>query len=213
MSSAAKILSLFLLIQAGLFWGGSRSEVVPPTPVLKQIESSEPGWNKIYEGEVDADQQVVLKADATLIRVYQQQASPLRASLYIASFVSQRSGRAPHSPQNCLPGAGWTWKNRALRRFRSKAAANRLRSIVMSCRRAIARALSTTGINRATVQWPAKYWGKIYVVLDAIRLNRTDSSLVRVMVDVQNNDVEAADRAALDFMSKSYKNIRKQLPS
>jgi len=44
-----------------------------------------------------------------LLRVYQnadQPEPPL--DLFIAYFPSQRTGDTIHSPQNCIPGAGWT---------------------------------------------------------------------------------------------------------
>ena len=59
----------------------------------------------------------------------------------------------------------------------------------------------------------SEYWAKAYVVLDAMGSNRTDSALVRVMVGVRDNDVEAADKAALHFMKNSFRDIQKQLPS
>ena len=51
------------------------------------------------------------------------------------------------------------------------------------------------------------------MIVDSIRSSRTDSALVRVIVNVQNGDVAAADRAAQDFIRKSYLDIRKQLPA
>ena len=32
-------------------------------------------------------------------------------SLFIGYFASQRTGQTMHSPQNCLPGAGWTFES------------------------------------------------------------------------------------------------------
>jgi hypothetical protein len=56
----------------------------------------------------------VLKADDILNRVYCSAASPDcaqtgrgSANLFVAGFRTQRTGKAPHSPKNCLPGSGW----------------------------------------------------------------------------------------------------------
>src|ERR1039458_6324331 len=51
--------------------------------------------------------QDVLRADDTLSRDYVNLAATAKASLLIAFFKTQRYGQAPHSPKNCLPGAGW----------------------------------------------------------------------------------------------------------
>jgi EpsI family protein len=40
----------------------------------------------------------------------------------------------------------------------------------------------------------SEYWGKIYMVLDAMRLNRTDSALVRVTTPLYPNKAEAERR-------------------
>src|SRR5665811_1534697 len=49
----------------------------------------------------------VLKADDTLNRIYLSPARNANAYLFIAFFKTQRTGQAPHSPKNCLPGNGY----------------------------------------------------------------------------------------------------------
>jgi EpsI family protein len=49
-----------------------------------------------------------LKADDTLNRLYVSPSGTHEAYFFIAFFKTQRDGQAPHSPKNCLPGAGWT---------------------------------------------------------------------------------------------------------
>jgi EpsI family protein len=58
----------------------------------------------------------------------------------------------------------------------------------------------------------SEYSAKGYVVLDALRDNRTDSALVRVIVPVIENDVDRAMAAATDFVKVSFGSIRRQLP-
>ena len=70
-----------------------------------------------------------------------------------------------------------------------------------------------TGINRAIVRSPASIKAKFWVVADAIRLNRTDTALVRVIVPISNGDSASAQRSAVDFVQKSYHTIRGFLPS
>ena len=47
----------------------------------------------------------MLRADDALNRTYVSQDQA--ATLFVAYFGSQRAGVNPHSPKNCLPGAGW----------------------------------------------------------------------------------------------------------
>jgi hypothetical protein len=49
----------------------------------------------------------------------------------------------------------------------------------------------------------SEYWGKIYTVVDAVRLNRSDGSMVRVTVPFGSADPEAernAEQTALEFV-------------
>src|SRR5260221_14709950 len=64
------------------------------------------GWKMIKEGYVDAETQAVLKADDTLTRTYASPKYQLPPNLFVAFFKTQRTGKTPHSPKNCLPGAG-----------------------------------------------------------------------------------------------------------
>jgi EpsI family protein len=41
----------------------------------------------------------------------------------------------------------------------------------------------------------SEYWGKLYTVVDAIRYNRTDAALVRVVAPVAEQGVDAVARA------------------
>jgi EpsI family protein len=201
------------LIQAGLFWGCSRSELVPPRTNLRQIARTHGGWQMTYETEIDKDQQEILKADDTVYRFYQRPDSPIRASLFIASFLSQRSGRAPHSPKNCLPGAGWAPTESE---FRKVPVDNRAEPIEVN------RYIIEKGESKQVVYYwyqsrdravASEYWAKFFVAFDAMKLNRTDSALVRVIADVPGGDTAQAEAAVLDFIKRAYPEIRKQLPA
>ena len=55
---------------------------------------------------IDDESLGVLGVDDYLNRVYGRP-SIAPVSLYIGYYASQRQGDTIHSPQNCLPGAGW----------------------------------------------------------------------------------------------------------
>ncbi len=59
------------------------------------------------DAPLDQETLDVLKADDILSRIYQNQKTGAVASLFVAYFETQRTGKAPHSPKNCLPGSGW----------------------------------------------------------------------------------------------------------
>src|SRR5436309_8278266 len=106
-SNYIRILSAALLLQAALFYGTSRGENVPNVRPLRDFPREMGGWIMAQEGYVDAETQAVLKADDTLTRSYANLKYAARPSLFVAYFQTQRTGKAPHSPKNCLPGSGW----------------------------------------------------------------------------------------------------------
>ena len=46
----------------------------------------------------------------------------------------------------------------------------------------------------------SEYWGKVYTVLDSVRLRRSDGAMVRVTVPIGNSEAKA-EEAAIEFAS------------
>ena len=151
----------------------------------------------------------VLQADDLLYRVYNN--GTRNASLFVAGFKSQRNGKAPHSPKNCLPGSGWlpvSNSETAVETPRGKIPVNRYiiaygshRQLVMYWYQSRDRAVAS------------EYEAKLWVMVDSMRLNRTDTALVRVVVDIPDGDETASDRYALDFIQSFYTDLLDYLPA
>ena len=61
----------------------------------------------------------------------------------------------------------------------------------------------------------SEYWGKIYTVLDALRTNRTDAALVRVICPVQGTDDSAksySETQAIEFVKSFYPLLASYIP-
>jgi EpsI family protein len=61
----------------------------------------------------------------------------------------------------------------------------------------------------------SEYLGKIYTVLDAVRMNRTDAALVRIISPVPSLDVQghdAAEKAAINFVQSVFPLLSQYLP-
>ena len=65
------------------------------------------GWSGTDQ-IIDEETLKILKPSDYLLRVYQNPQETQDITLFIPYYRSQRAGEAPHSPQHCLPGAGWT---------------------------------------------------------------------------------------------------------
>ena len=58
-----------------------------------------------------------------------------------------------------------------------------------------------------------EYKAKFWVMADAIRLNRTDTALVRVIVPLVDRDEAQAQATATDFVKSFYSTLLDYLPS
>ncbi len=213
LTRAGQILTVLLLAQAAAFYGLSRAEVLPVAPPLAGLSKVIGTWSTFQEGVVEKEVQDVLKADDTLTRSFSSPKFRTSVGLFVAAFRSQRNGKAPHSPKNCLPGSGWVQNEQS---FAKLTIPGRGEPIVVN------RYVVQKGDDKSlVVYWyqsrdrvvASEYSAKGYVVLDALRDNRTDSALVRVIVPVANGDVDQAMVAATDFIQAAYTPIRRQLPA
>jgi EpsI family protein len=131
----------------------------------------------------------VLRVDDYLNRVYREQAGKPIA-LYIAYYKSQRTGETIHSPKNCLPGAGWQPVEAGYTRV----------ALPDGGAAKVNRYVIEKGLDRQLVLYwyqshgriiASEYAAKVYMVEDALRLNRTDSALVRVVTDMAPDSKQA----------------------
>lgn len=153
--------------------------------------------------------------DDYLTRAY---VTPERSAvgLYIGYYGSQRQGDTMHSPLNCIPGAGWQPVSHTLLPVSVAANASAPASEVVVNRYVIEKGLD----RQLVVYWyqshgrvvASEYWGKYYLVRDAIRLNRTDGALVRVIVPIGKDGEASAERLAVRFVKSLFPVLGGYLP-
>jgi EpsI family protein len=211
-SRAALAATVLLVAQAAVLYSSVRPEMVPDSSPLSQLPLNLGTWNFFDEGVVDDETKDVLKADDLLLRFYRDSVTGQEGSLFVAAFRSQRNGKAPHSPKNCLPGSGWT----QLSSDKYPIDVGNAAPIVVN------RYIVQHDDDRSLVLYwyqsrdrvvASEYTAKFWVVADAIRLNRTDTALVRVVVPILNGDTAAATRAGVSFVQGFFGPLRRILPS
>ena len=170
-------------------------------------------WQLRQEGAIEKEILDMLRADDVLSRIYVEPASGRVAGLFVAYFRSQRAGQAPHSPKNCLPGAGWI------------PTASEVIQIPIAGRREpirVNRYVVARGLEKSVVVYwyqsrqrvvASEYEAKVRLVLDAIRYNRTDTALVRVVVPVGEGDETQAGTVAAEFVRALFPVLSRYLPS
>ena len=133
------------------------------------------------------------------------------AGLFVAWFQSQRAGASqPHSPKVCLPAAGWTPVVTGEITLDIAAGAITVnRYIVVNHGQRDVVLYWYQGPRRVTAgEWQAKLWS----MADALRDHRTDTALVRVVVQSGVGGDRAATNAAAGFARSLYPLLRANLP-
>jgi EpsI family protein len=120
-------------------------------------------------------------------------------TLFIAYFPTQRTGQAIHSPQNCLPGAGWTFESKGLANLTGPQGKRiQVGEYVISDGRSRQEVLYWYRSHGRSIA--SDYLAKLYTLLDSIRYNRTDAALIRVITPLAaGEDQNAAHQRAVSF--------------
>ncbi|MGE5644444.1 MAG: exosortase C-terminal domain/associated protein EpsI [Acidobacteriota bacterium] len=208
----ARVLTLALVAQLIGVFAVSRKEIVPPARPLAEFPRTLGGWSLAQEGSVEKEIMDVLRADDVLTRNYTAPGNRT-ANLFVAYFKSQRTGQAPHSPKNCLPGSGWVPSESGMMDIAVPGRSEPIR---------VNRYVVSRGEDQSLVLYwyqsrdraiASEYRAKLYLVEDAIRYNRTDTALVRVVVPVAGSDIAGATATAADFVKAFFTPLRQYLPS
>jgi EpsI family protein len=194
---------LVLLLVGGAFvniWE-HLGEVQVQRKDLKDFPRRIGAWEQTgVDQQFDSETMSILRASDYLLRDYRGDDGRV-ANFYVGYYVSQREGATYHSPLNCLPGSGWVMGDPAKITIRPSG-----REPFIANRYLI----QNGGQKELLIYWyqgrgrsvASEYWGKIYTVLDSVRLRRSDGAMVRVMTPVSQSE-PAALEAASDLAAKA----------
>ena len=169
----------------------SHGEPVMPSHPLASLPMAIGAWDG---RELPIEQRLLdaVGVDDHVSRAYLDHQNP-PVLLYIGYYKSQRTGTTIHSPKNCLPGAGW-----------QPVSSGKIMVPLPGGKNAPVNLYTIEkGLERQSVLYwyqshgriiASEYWAKIYMVLDAIRLNRTDSALVRVSTPLSPGGKQSQQR-------------------
>lgn len=203
---------IFVLLFGGIFinWFEQRGEAHVERKTLSDFPFNLGEWRQRGD-EIRFGEQTesVLKTTDYTMREYFLPNGRL-ANVYVGYYASQRTGATYHSPQNCLPGAGWVMKEPE----RIKITTDSGKTFEAN------RFIIENGIYKEVlIYWyqgrgravASEYNDKIYTVLDSILRRRSDGSMVRVMTSVGDSETEATE-AAVKLSAELAENLDKFIP-
>jgi EpsI family protein len=195
-----------LVVNAWEYLGEARVERKQLREFPKQIGTWEQtGGDEQFNKETLA----VLRASDYLLRNYRG-TDGRTVNFYVGYYASQRDGATYHSPLNCLPGSGWVMsepgKITITPTGRPSFVANKY--LIQNGDHKELLVYWYQGRGRAVA---SEYWGKIYTVVDSVRLRRSDGAMVRITTSL-DSDEPAALQAAINRAAEVGANSSTILP-
>jgi EpsI family protein len=173
---------VLLLLGAGAYAARAGStETAVDRVDLNQLPLTLDTWHGADTEPLADDVVAKLGVDDYLNRFYSRPGGPPIA-VYAGYYGSQRQGDTIHSPQNCLPGAGWQPVESGRQVLGHGGAAVEVNRYVIA-----------KGLNKQVVfYWyqgrgrvvASEYANKLFLMADAARLGRTNGGLVRLISPV-----------------------------
>jgi exosortase D (VPLPA-CTERM-specific) len=210
-----QIVALFVILLCGgvfINWFEGRGELQIGRLPLREIPAELGEWRqKGSDTRFSEQTESVLRTTDYVMRDYVLPHKGRAANLYVGYYASQRAGATYHSPQNCLPGAGWEMKSPELVEIKTPNGktffANRY--IVQNGDYRAVLIYWYQGRGRITAN---EYADKVYTVLDSLWRQRSDAAMVRVMTTTGVKDEAESLRVALDLSAQLADNLSPYVP-
>lgn len=188
----------------------SHGEPILPRQSLEKLPYIVGDW-KGSETPLDSETlKVVAVTDYANRRYFSPNEMPV--DLYIGYYASQRTGDTIHSPKNCLPGSGWDPIQSGYTTI-PVAGGQKIK---------VNQYVIALGLDKQLVfYWyqgrgrviASEYWGKFWMIDDAIMRNRTDGALVRVITQINGDDLSQAHDRLQKFTQILYPMLSKFIPN
>ena len=187
---------------------------IAPRPLRAPLQTVSSSFGEYLAGgdlTISDEERRVAGMDEYIYRIYR--ADSLRQfSVYVGFYEKQFSGKAIHSPKNCLPGAGWEPLQSSIQEIATPAGSGRFN-----------RYLIQKGPERALVLYwyqgrdrieASEYLVKWQLLRDSAIQRRSDEALVRVLVPISTEMTEeAADELARRIASQLIPQLEAALPA
>lgn len=188
------------------------ADLIPKSEPLSDVPRVIGQWQGT-DTPIDDETLHVLGNGRFLSRLYRAAERDQIIGLFIAYFPTQRTGSTMHSPRNCLPGSGWMFE----------ASHYLYLSDSMGKKQNVGEYVIANGSNRDfVIYWyqahghsiANEYKARFYMVADALRTNRSDGALVRVVTPIDPHEsLTVAQTRAERFTEQLMPSLPRFIPN
>ena len=177
---------------------------------LKDFPQTIGAWQRTGNDQIlDDETMKVLRASDYLLRDFRKPEGQV-ANLYVGYYATQRTGATYHSPLNCLPGSGWQLSEPGKATIALPDGSSFIANKYV---------IKSGDYKSLMIYWyqgrgrnvASEYWGKIYTVVDSVRLRRSNGAMVRVTVPIGDSEA-SAEQAAIEFASAASSVLPQYVP-
>jgi len=165
--------------------------------------------------QIDPDVYAALNLSDYFLGDYLAEGDGVPVNFYVAFYAAQKFGASSHSPSNCIPGGGWRILSSEIRRLPV--------AWIDDHPLEVSRIVIQKGADRALVYYWFDERGrdltevtsvKWHLLLDSLRLHRTDGALIRVVSPITGPGGEAAAERRMDaFVARANPALAQHLPA
>jgi EpsI family protein len=206
---ARAIAVLVLLAGAGVYASSRSAEATVNRAPLGDLPTQIDEWRGLDAEPFADDVLAQLGVDDYINRHYARAEDQALVAMYVGYYASQRQGDTIHSPQNCLPGAGWRPVESGRAALSSPGGPVEVNRYVIS-----------KGLSRQVVLYwyqgrgrivAGEYTNKALLMLDAARLGRSNGGLVRLVTPVTTT-TQSATAQVTAFANALLPHLSRHLP-
>lgn len=204
------IVAVVLLGGTMLLHAMSHGEPVVAREQLKDLSYQVGDWKGF---EAPLPQNIVTAVSVTdyTNRRYFRPDEP-EVDLYVGYYASQRTGDTIHSPKNCLPGSGWDPIQQGYTSI-PMAQGQQIKVNEYVVAQELQKDLVFYWYQGRGRVIASEYWGKFWMIDDAITRNRTDGALVRLITPIMGDDEAAAHARLEKFAQIVFPSLSKFIPN
>jgi EpsI family protein len=212
MKAGARYWTMIAVLLAGTAGMGflSHGEATPRAKPLSEFPKQIADYKSVADIPLDAPTLKLLGLTDYINRVYVSPPAS-QVGLFIEYFSTQKTGATIHSPKNCLPGAGWQPTQVGIYQMKLDDG----RSVPINLY------VIQKGLEKQLVLYwyqahgrvvASEYWGKFYLVYDALRLNRTDAAMIRITMPIVGGDEDQSRTQAIAFAKQISTDVDQVIP-